>query len=202
MPSKKRIKEIEYNVFRSELDDNSGNPISNANAGCVTLIGGIIVTILIFIMVARVLQVGKGSPAHTCAALGCSKAVKSGSNYCWLHSATYSKRRNNKKDIDSYDNRDGGSVINGGGSDKKTEAKSASSYGKIYDGMDESDSTYGSSSGSGSGSSSDSGLGSSSGSSSGSGSGSISGSSSGSTSGIGSGSSSGTSSGADTASGK
>ncbi len=190
MPSKKRIKEIEYNVFESELDSNLDsnldNSIDKTNAGCVTLIGGIIVTILIFVMVMGVFQIGKGSPAHTCAALGCSKVVKSGSNYCWLHSATYSKRRNNKKDIDSHDSKDGGSVINGEGYDKNTEAKSAGSYGSIYDGMEDSENGSGSTYGSGSGGAS----------------GSIYGSGSGSASGSSSVSGSDISSGADSASGK
>lgn len=179
MPSKKRIKEIEHNVFKNETDSGLGNFTEKTNAVCVTLIGGIIVTILIFVIAAGGMQIGKGRPAHTCAALGCGKTVKSGSNYCWLHSATYPKRRNNKKDIDFYDSKDSGSVTNGGGSDKKTEAKSAGSYGSIYDGMEDSENgsgnAYGSGSGGASGSiyggSSDIGSGSSSGSSSSSGSG-------------------------------
>lgn len=160
MPSKKKISDLEYNVFNggrntSDTDDF----INEQNRGCVTVLGGIIVTVLILVIVLGFMQIGRNGPAPNCAAPGCSNRLKAGSNYCWLHSKSVTKHRRNEKNNSSSDSSnsgtDGGSVIDGA-SDKKTEGKSDSysSSGSTYSGSgssgSSSGSTYGGSSSSGS----------------------------------------------------
>lgn len=136
MPSDKKLSDLEYNVFKSGIDDDRDNSVNKMNMGCMTLVCGIIVTILIVVVIAGFMQIGRNGPAPHCAEPGCSRSVKPGSNYCWLHSASSTKHSGGKSNGSSDGGSSGsGNVIGGGSSDKKTNGK--------YDSYDGSGSIYG-----------------------------------------------------------
>ena len=95
MPSDKRLKDLEYNVFKKDMDSNNtpDNFIGTNDKGCLTLLGTIIVFIVVVVFIIGFTQVGKNGPALTCAAPGCSNRLKPGSNYCWLHSSQAKTKR-------------------------------------------------------------------------------------------------------------
>lgn len=158
MPSDKRLKDLEYNVFRKDMDNKSSDNIIGTNdKGCLTLLGTILVFIVVVVCIIGFTQVGKNGPALTCAAPGCSNRLKPGSNYCWLHSSSSTgSRKSGGGSASSSSSSGSGSVI--GGSSSASEPKKRN---KIWNGegnnksnkssSSSSSSSGGSSSGSGSG---------------------------------------------------
>lgn len=156
MPSNKRLKDLEYNVFKKDLDSNNtpDNIIGTKDSGCLTSLGAIIVLIVVIVCIIGFMQVGKNGPALTCAAPGCSNRLKPGSNYCWLHSTQSNTRRStsgsSSSGSSSSSSSGNGSVI--GGSSSSSEPKKRN---KIWngEGNNKSSSSSGSSSSSSGGSS-------------------------------------------------
>lgn len=156
MPSNKRLKDLEYNVFKKDLDSNNtpDNIIGTKDSGCLTSLGAIIVLIVVIVCIIGFMQVGKNGPALTCAAPGCSNRLKPGSNYCWLHSTQSNTRRStsgsSSSGSSSSSSSGNGSVI--GGSSSSSEPKKRN---KIWngEGNNKSSSSSGSSASSSGGSS-------------------------------------------------
>lgn len=156
MPSNKRLKDLEYNVFKKDLDSNNtpDNIIGTKDSGCLTSLGAIIVLIVVIVCIIGFMQVGKNGPTLTCAAPGCSNRLKPGSNYCWLHSTQSNTRRStsgSSSSSSSSSSSGNGSVIGGSSSSGETKTRS-----KIWGGAgnDKSNKSSSSSSSSSSGSSS------------------------------------------------
>ena len=89
MPSRKKLEDIEYNVFRKHSQHGGDDGDGIHDAGCLTILAGIIVTVIVLVAVVGFLQIGRNSPTAHCAAPGCSNKPKPGGSYCWLHSSSY-----------------------------------------------------------------------------------------------------------------
>ncbi len=126
----KRLKDLEYNVYKANSEDTNIN--FNNNSGCMTLLAGLVITILVCVVIMGAMQIGRNGPALTCAAQGCSNRVKTGSKYCWLHSANSTKTRRPSSSS-------GGSVFDKG----TVETPSPENYKKrkIYSGVGEDNQT-------------------------------------------------------------
>lgn len=164
MPSNKRLKDLEYNVFKKDMDSNNtpDNIIGTKDSGCLTTLGAIIVFIVVIVCIVGFMQVGKNGPSLTCAAPGCSNRLKPGSNYCWLHSNQSNTKRStsgSSSSSSSSSSLGNGSVIGGSSSSEPKKRN------KIWNGDGNSKSKNSTSTGnsSSSGSSSSSGGGSSTG---------------------------------------
>ena len=88
MPSRKKLKELEYNVYKKNDKDSSDNQFWGGNSGCVSVLGGVIITIVLIVILMSFMQIGKVGPSAYCAVSGCSNKPRPGSRYCWLHSAS------------------------------------------------------------------------------------------------------------------
>ncbi len=121
MPSKKKISDLEYNVFGHNNENEQDTFVNPKNSGCMTMLAGLIVTILVVVTLVGLAQVGRNGPSPTCAEPGCSNKLKPGSNYCWLHSG--SSTRQSKGSGSSSDSSNDGSLIGGGSSSKDSESK-------------------------------------------------------------------------------
>lgn len=118
----KKLKDLEYNVFKNGSDRGEENHLMNKNTGCMTLVIGIILTIIIIVVITGMGQLGKNGPKATCAEIGCSNRPRAGSNYCWLHSSTgkSNKKRSSGTDTNKRgSDKSGGSVIGGSSSEEK-----------------------------------------------------------------------------------
>ena len=131
MPSRKKLEDLEYNVFRRHSDSGgAGDDGEFGGTGCLTILAGIIVTVIVLVAVVGFLQIGRNSPSAHCAVLGCSNKPKPGSSYCWLHSSSYSSR-GGSKDIEqtapdsSNDSKSSGKIW--GGSTDRNEASQSGS---------------------------------------------------------------------------
>lgn len=87
----RRLKDLEYNVYNSNPDGN--NTETNNNSGCITLLAGLAITVIVCFVIMCAMQVGRNGPSLTCATAGCNNRVKTGSTYCWLHSPKSTKTR-------------------------------------------------------------------------------------------------------------
>ncbi len=97
MPSRRKLEDLEYNVFRKHTESGSaGNDGEFHDAGCLTILAGIIVTVIVLVAIVGFMQIGRNGPSAHCAAPGCSNRPKPGGNYCWLHSSSYSSRGGGK----------------------------------------------------------------------------------------------------------
>ena len=113
MPSRKRLEDLEYNVFRHNNDDSgSGAEFSKMyNSGCLTILAGIVLTAIIVVALIGFMQIGRNAPAASCAAKGCSNKPKPGSNYCWIHSQSYNSRSGSSSGITQGSGSGSGSLI-------------------------------------------------------------------------------------------
>lgn len=125
----RKLKDLEYNVYNANSEGDNMN--FNNNSGCMTLLAGLIITVIVCFVIVGAMQVGKNGPALTCATPGCSSRVKTGSRYCWLHSAKSTKTRKPSSS--------GGSVFDKG----SVQTPSPDNYKKrkIFSGVGESGST-------------------------------------------------------------
>lgn len=129
MPSKKKISDLEYNVFGHNNDNEQEGLINPKDTGCMTMLAGIIVTILVVVMLVGLAQVGRNGPSPTCAEPGCSNKLKPGGNYCWLHSGSSTGGSRGGTSSSGSSSNDG-SLIGGGSSSKESSSKDA----KIWSG--------------------------------------------------------------------
>lgn len=88
MPSKKKLEDLEYNVFKKDSGEDTDNNFWGSGSGCVPVLGGVILTIILIVVMVSFMQVGKVGPSSYCAVSGCSNKPRPGSRYCWLHSAS------------------------------------------------------------------------------------------------------------------
>lgn len=126
----RKLKDLEYNVYNA---NSAGDDMQfNNHGGCMTLLAGIAITIIVCFVIIGAMQVGSNGPSLTCATAGCSNRVKTGSRYCWLHSAKSTKTR--KPSSGS-----GGSIFDKG----SVQTPSPENYKKrkIFSGVGESSST-------------------------------------------------------------
>ncbi len=101
----KKIKDIEYNVMNSGFDKKEGGNYGGGNSGCVAVVVGIIIIAAICLLAFGLMNHSGGASKAYCAEKGCSRPVKSGSNYCWLHSggSLTKPRKNNQSDTQDKD---------------------------------------------------------------------------------------------------
>lgn len=115
--SKKRLDELEYNVYKKSSDIYDKDT-ADRSKGCITIVVGLILTAIIIFIIVGVFKGNSGS-AVNCAYPGCSKTPVLGSNYCWQHNTQYSgnrQKRNKSYEQEKGKETDGGSVIGGGSS--------------------------------------------------------------------------------------
>ena len=96
MPSRKKLEDIEYNVFNRQSSSGGDNDGGVHDSGCLTILAGIIVTVIVLVAVVGFMQIGRNGPSAHCAAPGCSNKPKPGGSYCWLHSSSYNARGGSK----------------------------------------------------------------------------------------------------------
>lgn len=129
MPSDKRLKDLEYNVFKKDMSNIPSGGLTETNdKGCLGLMATVVVFIIVVVCVIGFTQVGRNGPGLTCAAPGCRNHLKPSSNYCWLHSSNTNTRRSTYKDSSSGKSGGSGSVIGGSSSEVKEKRK------KIWEG--------------------------------------------------------------------
>lgn len=114
MPSRKKIEDLEYNVFRHKMSDSgTGTDISKMyNSGCLTILAGIVVTMIIIVVLIGLMQIGRNPPSASCAAKGCSNKPKPGSSYCWVHSPSHNSQSGSSMGISQGSGSGSGSLIN------------------------------------------------------------------------------------------
>lgn len=98
MSSRKKIEDLEYNVYKKHL---SGTEYATESfdSGCFSVFAAVIVLIVIIAGIIAFMQINKNGPSPSCATLGCTNKVRPGSNYCWLHSSSYKGRNGSNNEI-------------------------------------------------------------------------------------------------------
>ena len=59
MPSRKKLEDIEYNVFRKHSQHGGDDGDGIHDAGCLTILAGIIVTVIVLVAVVGFMQLGR-----------------------------------------------------------------------------------------------------------------------------------------------
>ncbi len=108
--SKKRIDDLEYNVYKNNLYSHEEDT-TEGNKGCVTVAVGIVITLILLFLIAGSLA-GSSYSAH-CAYSGCGKKTVMGSNYCWQHGPTYLGTRKKRNTAQDSDTSSSGSITDG-----------------------------------------------------------------------------------------
>lgn len=127
----KKIEEIEYNVMNGGFDKNGGSLHGAENSGCAAAVLGIIIIAVICFFAFGFAHRGNGGPDICCAEKGCSRAVRAGSNYCWLHSGSsvVSPRKKNQTNTQNKKKTPDNSQKSWGGGNDENEKNNDSSSG-------------------------------------------------------------------------